>query len=192
MKKCFLIISFFLSLLSCKSDKKKSDDKPIMVEIPSDNETKIKSKTKPIKTLLDYISFGNKTNAISVDDEIEGIIAIDDVSLFKEEESKKVFMVMKLSEDLQEGLYGRYRVMAIMFPYNIDDIKVKYSIDNNLDHEIWYYDLKTHLDKDGNKYLWGQVANDIDEFKKVMLRIVNLDTGEVLKKQIVINDLETE
>jgi len=163
-----------------------------MVEIPSDNDTKIKPKTKPIKTLLDYISLGNKTNAISVDDNIEGIIAIDDVSLFKEEESKKVFMAMKLSEDLQEGVYGRYRIMAIMFPYNIDDIKAKYSIDNSLDHEIWYYDLKTHLDEDGNTYLWGQVANDIDEFKKVMLRIINLETGEVFKKQIVINDLETE
>ena len=93
---------------------------------------------------------------------------------------------------MQEGVYGRYRIMAIMFPYNIDDIKAKYSIDNNLDHEIWYYDLKTHLDEDCNTYLWGQVANDIDEFKKVMLRIINLETGEVFKKQIVINDLETE
>jgi len=183
MKKVILIL-FLICSISCKEEQKNENKN-------SENNEVVSKKTpeeKP-KSIIDYIDFGDKSNSIEVNDDLGGLIYIDNVTLFKEEESKKVFIVIKLQEALPENVKGNYRIVTRMYPYSIDDL-TENSRKNNVEFDSWYLEIMSRQ-VNNDEYLYGQVANEVDGFMKVKLQLLKKDTKKYSKKQILIEDLET-
>ncbi|MFD0964609.1 hypothetical protein [Pseudofulvibacter geojedonensis] len=188
MKKV-IAICLLATFISCKNETKEKQTQEVIKEVTES----VSVEKKPVKkasTLFEYIEFGDKSSAAEVNDTIGDLIHVKEVSLFKEKVSEKVFVAINLSKELEKGLYGKYRIIALVFPHSKEDLRPE-SIERGLDFDSWYFDLKTHSDGK-NTYVWGQVAEGVSSFKKVILRIINLETGKKSEKEIVIEDLGVE
>lgn len=179
MKNIFYTFLILITI-SCKKKPEEKGNTEIIAELPVEKEI-----IRP-KTIIEYIEFGNKSNAEEVNDTIGEYIPVKAVSLFKEQDSKKVFIAIKLEGKLEKGLYGNYRIIALMWPYDKNQVRPE-NAERNLEFDSWYLDLKTHSDGQ-NTYIWGQVSDELENFKKVMLRQINLKTGKLSEKQITIEN----
>lgn len=189
MKKIILTSLLLFVLISCKNNTKPENTSVNKTKEIVDNNSQ-ENTIKP-KTIIEYIDFGDKTNAILLDDTIGDLISVKDVSLFTEEESKKTYISIKLSEELQENLNGNYRIIARMYPFSQDDL-TQASKDRDIEFDSWYFDLKTHS-ADNENYIYGKVGEKgINSFKKVILQLISLKTNKIEPKNIVISNLETK
>ena len=143
---------------------------------------------KEIKTVLDFIDFSAKKREKLVNDTLGGIIGINKVSLFRENLSKRVFIVMELKDHLEEENYTDYTIVSRMFPYGPEDLRPE-SIERNLDFDSWYFPVK--IRRINNKsYIYAQVSDDVDGFLKVILQLINKKTKKISPKKITILNLE--
>lgn len=185
MKKIIFLFMIITIIISCK-DEKNNQTKTNQEEKSIIEENK--KNLQKIETVFDYIDFSEKKRSRYLQDTLGDILPLNKISLFREESSKDVYIIIELEELTNAANFENYTIVARMFPYSLEDLRPE-SIKRNLEFDSWYFPIKTR-DVNSKSYIYAKVADDNDGFKKVILQLINKSTNEISPKKIIIENFE--
>jgi len=175
----------FIFLCSCNGKENNNKTNPSQVSKPIYREVE-KTKDFSSRTLQSYIKSKKEYSGIELNQDIEDLISVRNISLFQESNSSKLYLVLKLSQQIDINLKQTHRLIIRTFPYNIDDLRDD-TVSLGRDYDTWYSNISTISDGE-NDYLYAEIGS-LGDFKKVQVQLLEKSTKKFLKESIIVNNL---
>lgn len=188
MKKNIFLTSSILIILffNCKEEKKVILNEEINSEELLDSSL-LKTYENP-KTVFEYIEGGDKEKyGVDVFQSLDNLIDVQQVSLFRELKSDKVFIVIKLKQELNDSLKEKYRLIVRSYPLSIDELRPE-TLKLERDFDTWYSDLNSYSDGIYN-YVYASIGKS-GYFKRLRLQLLDKETRKFTRQPIEIEDIE--
>lgn len=185
MRKFTCLLCVFLLLGSCRQNEVKIEDKPVMVEISSEEDSIIDTNIE-FKNLDDFLQNYDKLN-IKPEKQIVGeLFKIDGASVFYESETKDVYLIIKLTEEIKTSVIGNYKIIARIYPEYKEQVR-KENLDRNIEFDSWYITPKQVVVGD-DYFITVKLTNGVKNYKKLILQQINLNSSEISPVKVIITD----
>lgn len=184
MRKLFLFICVIALTVAC-NDSKKDNGKTTDPVVKEDEK---KEPKKEAKTLAEYLEFGDQSEAKVVNNMIGDHFNVNTVSVFRESETKKVFLVLKLNNAIADNIMGNFRIIARTYPVMLEDL-TEASKKRDLTFDSWYFDPKEVV-VNGNTYITRQMTDDVDYFNKIILQQIDMKTKKISPTKVTVEEVE--
>lgn len=183
-----LILLISILLYTCKGEVKDKPSIDSKQDIPIYREVvnKEHKEHEEHKTLQSYINSKKEQSGLKINGNIQGLINVNYASLFKEVTSNKVYIVLKLTENINSDLKQTHRLIVRTFPYNESDLRED-TLTLGRNYDTWYSNLNT-MSAGNELYLYTEIGT-LGDFKKIQIQLLEKSTKKFLKESIFINDL---